>query len=358
MSSPLLEARGTGRIFGGGLFEKRRLVAVQDATLLIPDKQPLIVAVAGESGSGKTTLARLLLGILTPTTGSISFKGRDLRQLDRRTLQIFRRQVQAVFQDPFEVFNPFYRVDHTLAVPVAKFYPDLTRAQRRQRIEEDLQAVGLRPEDALGRYPHELSGGQRQRIMVARALIADPRVIVADEPVSMVDASLRATILDTLFRIHRERSISLVYITHDLTTAYQLSHTILIMYRGAVVEMGEVEKVIKAPSHPYTQLLVGSLPQPDPKSRWDEASDADPSRNEASVSAPETTTGEDIETEASQDTGGCAFAARCPHVMRRCREKSPPLLLTDPGRAAACYLYEEATILSEEQIAGLSHGGM
>ena len=364
MSAPLLEARSASRIFGGSLFEKRRLVAVQNATLLLPDNQPLIVAVAGESGSGKTTLARLLLGMLTPTTGSVRFKGQELCQLDRRTRQIFRRQVQAVFQDPFEVFNPFYRVDHTLVVPVSKFYPDLTRAQRRQRIEEDLQAVGLRPEETLGRYPHELSGGQRQRIMVARALLADPRVIVADEPVSMVDASLRATILDTLFRIHRERSISLIYITHDLTTAYQLSHTILIMYRGAVVEMGEVEKIIKAPHHPYTQLLVGSIPLPEPKRRWGETSDAAPKRDEAPVSATEpadastTTADEGIETEASRGTGGCAFADRCPHVMHRCREQPPPLLLTDPGRAAACYLYEEATILSEEQIAGLSHGGM
>ena len=127
------------------------------------------------------------------------------------------------------------------------FFPELSRAERRQRIEEGLQAVGLRPEETLGRYPHQLSGGQRQRIMVARALLLDPRVIVADEPVSMVDASLRATILETLSRIHRERGISLVYITHDLTTAYQLSHTILVMYQGAVVEVGDVEQVIKAP---------------------------------------------------------------------------------------------------------------
>ena len=362
MSPPLLEARSAGRIFGGGLFERRRLVAVREATLLVPDDQPLIVAIAGESGSGKTTLARLLLGMLTPSTGSIRFKGHELRQLDRRTRKIFRRQVQAVFQDPFEVFNPFYRVDHTLAVPVAKFYPDLTRAQRRQRIEEDLQAVGLRPEETLGRYPHELSGGQRQRIMVARALLAHPRVIVADEPVSMVDASLRATILDTLFRIHRERSISLIYITHDLTTAYQLSHTILIMYRGAVVEMGEVEKVIKAPKHPYTQLLVGSIPLPEPKSRWGAAAAADPGGDQSSVAATEpvdesSEAAKGLETAASRGTGGCAFADRCPHAMAHCREQSPPLLLTDPGRATACYLYEEAPSLSGEQIAALSHGG-
>ena len=339
MSPPLLEARSAGRIFGGGLFERRRLVAVREATLLVPDDQPLIVAIAGESGSGKTTLARLLLGMLTPSTGSIRFKGHELRQLDRRTRKIFRRQVQAVFQDPFEVFNPFYRVDHTLAVPVAKFYPDLTRAQRRQRIEEDLQAVGLRPDETLGRYPHELSGGQRQRIMVARALMLDPRVIVADEPVSMVDASLRATILESLDRVHRERGISLVYITHDLTTAYQVSRTLLVMYRGAVVEVGDVERVMREPKHPYTQLLVRSIPLPDPNRRWGGEQAARPA---ATASAP--------------DDSGCVFAGRCPHAMDACRQHQPPLLQTDPDRGAACLLYEDAQPLSIEQIAALSHG--
>ena len=371
MNAPLLEARGASRVFGGGLFKRHRIVAVQDATLLLPDDPPVIVAIAGESGSGKTTLARLLLGMLPPTGGAVRFRGRELRQLDRQTRQAFRRQVQAVFQDPFEVFNPFYRVDHTLAVPVAKFYPELSRAQRLQRIEEALHAVGLRPEETLGRYPHELSGGQRQRIMVTRALLVEPRVIVADEPVSMVDASLRATILETLFRIHRERGISLVYITHDLTTAYQLSHAILVMYQGAVVEVGDVEHVIKAPRHPYTQLLVSSIPLPDPKRRWDEVPDAESRLDEVPVSAPSAAAGSapaagggpetdpaadgGPETEANQ--GGCAFADRCPHVMSHCRQQRPPLLLTDPGRAAACYLYEGASLLSEEQVAELSHGG-
>ena len=350
MNAPLLEVRGARQVFGGGLLDQRRLVAVQNASLQIPDDQPVIVAIAGESGSGKTTLARLLLGMLTPTDGSIRFRGTEVQKLDKRARQAFRRQVQAVFQDPFEVFNPFYRVDHTLDVPVTKFYPNLSRAQCRERIEEGLEAVGLRPEDTLGRYPHELSGGQRQRIMVTRALLVEPRVIVADEPVSMVDASLRATILETLFRIHRERSISLVYITHDLTTAYQLSHTILVMYKGAVVEMGDVEQVIKAPRHPYTQLLVRSIPLPDPERRWGEDPDgAHPS--------PHSTSGTTKTIEESAHTEGCAFADRCPHVMSRCRRENPSLLLTDSGRAAACYLYEEATLLSEEEIAQLSHGG-
>ena len=215
MNAPLLEARGASRAFGGGVFDRQRIVAVADASLVIPEDDPVVVAIAGESGSGKTTLARLLLGILPPTSGAVRYQGTELRDLDAKARQTFRRQVQAVFQDPFEVFNPFYRVDHSLTVPIAKFFPELSRVERRQRIEEGLQAVGLRPEETLGRYPHQLSGGQRQRIMVARALLLDPRVIVADEPVSMVDASLRATILGDLvqhppgarhqYRVHHAR---------------------------------------------------------------------------------------------------------------------------------------------------------
>ena len=342
MRTPLLEARSASRTFGRGLFGPR-VAAVADASLVIPADDPVVVAIAGESGSGKTTLARLLLGILPPTGGSVRYRGAELRQLNAKARQTFRRQVQAVFQDPFEVFNPFYRVNHTLTVPIAKFFPALSRPQRRQRIEEGLQAVGLRPEETLGRYPHQLSGGQCQRVMVARALLLDPRVIVADEPVSMVDASLRATILETLARIHRERGISLVYISHDLTTAYQLSHTILVMYQGVVVEVGDVEQVIKAPKHPYTQLLVRSIPLPDAKRRWGQGTTEVALGGEEGAKIPST-------------PGGCAFAERCPQVMPRCRRQHPPLVQTDTGRAAACYLYEDAPVLSEEQVAGLSYG--
>ena len=360
MSAPLLEARQASRVFGGGLFDRRRTVAVAGASLVIPEDEPAVVAIAGESGSGKTTLARLLLGILPPTGGSVRYRGIELGDLDARTRKTFRRQVQAVFQDPFEVFNPFYRVDHSLATPVARFFPELSRAERRQRIEEGLQAVGLRPEETLGRYPHQLSGGQRQRIMVARALLLDPKVIVADEPVSMVDASLRATILETLFRIHRERGISLVYITHDLTTAYQLSRTILVMYQGEVVEVGGVEQVIKAPKHPYTQLLVGSIPLPDTRRRWGGEEGADGAETDA---AAEEGDGAETDAAAGEENGaspapggGCAFAGRCPHVMDRCRGQTPPLVRTDEDRAAACFLHEDAEVLSEEQVAALSHG--
>jgi peptide/nickel transport system ATP-binding protein len=173
--------------------------------------------------------------------------------MSRVSWRAFRRDVQVIFQDPYEVYNPFYRVDHVLTTPVSKFKLASTKAEARAVIEGALEAVGLRPEETLGRFPHQLSGGQRQRVMVARALLLRPRLILADEPVSMVDASLRATILASLHAMTLERGISIIYITHDLATAYQISENIVVLYRGSVAEAGAVELVVKRPEHPYTQ---------------------------------------------------------------------------------------------------------
>src|SRR5207249_4601278 len=175
---------------------------------------------------------------------------------------------QMIFQDPYEVYNPFYRVDHVLETPITEFKLAASPAARRALINESLRAVGLRPEETLGRYPHQLSGGQRQRIMVARAVLMRPRLIIADEPVSMVDASLRATILDSLRQLNQQYGMSIVYITHDLTTAFQISDDIIVLYRGSVAEAGEVDLVVRNPRHPYTQLLINSVPQPDPDHPW------------------------------------------------------------------------------------------
>jgi peptide/nickel transport system ATP-binding protein len=324
----LLEARNVGKVFGGGLFNRKQNVALASASLTIADDRPSIIAIAGESGSGKTTLARLLLGITRPTSGEIFYKGQNLQKLNGEKWRTFRREVQAVFQDPFEVYNPFYKVDHVLTTPIGKFYPKASARETRQRMEEALRAVGLRPEETLGRYPHQLSGGQRQRIMVARALLLKPRIVVADEPVSMVDASLRATILESLLNVHRQFGISLIYITHDLTTAYQLSETILMMYQGSVVEAGDVDLVIKDPRHPYTQLLIDSIPLPNPKLHWGQR-DIQP-RTPANGMQPNL---------------GCRFADRCPHVMDICRQTMPPLYQADPRRVVACYLYQESPVV-------------
>ena len=321
--TPLLEARNVGKTYGGGFLRRQQTVALQSASLTIEEETPTIIAVAGESGSGKTTLARLLLGMTPPTTGQILYKGHDLRQHDQAQGRIFRREVQAVFQDPFEVYNPFYKVDHALTTPIGKFFPGTSTAQSRRMIDDALHAVGLRPEETLGRYPHQLSGGQRQRVMVARALLLKPRVIVADEPVSMVDASLRATILESLLNAHDTLGISIVYITHDLTTAYQLSEHILMMYGGNVVESGDVDLVIKAPQHPYTQLLIDSIPLPNPKLQWGQREVKPRQRSGQEVAA------------------GCSFADRCPQVMDVCRTQTPPFIQTEGRRTVACYLYED-----------------
>jgi len=233
--TPLLEAREVTKSFGGGLLDRRHTVALRHFSLGLVEGRASVTAVVGESGSGKTTLARLLLGLLTPTEGQVAYRGRDLTAMSRAEWRIFRREVQAVFQDPYEVYNPFYQVDHVLTVPVAKFRLATSRAGARTLIEDALRAVGLRPDETLGRFPHQLSGGQRQRVMVARALLLRPRVILADEPVSMVDASLRATILGALRQMTLDLQIPVIYITHDVFQVHRLADRIVILENGRKV---------------------------------------------------------------------------------------------------------------------------
>lgn len=254
--------------FGGGLGGGSRKLALRGVSLGLPAGPPTILAVVGESGSGKTTLTRLLLGLLRPTAGAIRYAGQDIATMDRAAHARFRREVQAVFQDPFGAYNPFYPVDRMLLLPARRFGLAATRAEARVLAEAALAQVGLRPAETLGRYPHQLSGGQRQRLMVARALMLRPRVIIADEPVSMVDASLRATILQSLHALTVDHGISLLYVTHDLATAYQVADRVAVMQDGAVVEEGDAETVIHAPRHPYTQALVAAVPPPDPAISW------------------------------------------------------------------------------------------
>jgi peptide/nickel transport system ATP-binding protein len=262
-----------------------------------------------------------VLGFTAPTEGSIRFHGAEVGSLNRAQQGAFRKEIQAIFQDPYEVFNPFYRVEHVLYMVIRKFRLARGRADADALVRESLELVGLRAEDVLGKYSHQLSGGQRQRIMIARAFLLRPRLIVADEPVSMLDASLRGQVLEIMLRLKQEFGISIIYVTHDLSTAYQISDRIIVLYRGTTAEAGETQPVIEQPLHPYTQLLVQSIPIPDPAIRWGKPP---PSAYNAPESAPR----------------GCPFAARCPHVMDRCRQSAPPLRSVGATRAAACYLLD------------------
>jgi ABC-type oligopeptide transport system ATPase subunit len=266
--SNLLEIRNVTKVYQRGLLSPHAKVALKEFNLILPEDNPSILTVAGESGSGKTTLAMLVLGFITPTTGEILYRGKNITTLRGTERMAYRREVQAVFQDPFAVFNPFYTVDHLLTVPIKQFKLAKSGKDARNRMDEALTAVGLRPEDVLGRFPHQLSGGQRQRINVARALLLKPKLLIADEPVSMVDASLRANILESLKNLHRDHGVTIIYITHDLTTAYHVADTITVLYRGDVVEKGDVETVIRNPQHAYTRLLVDSIPWPNLDQKW------------------------------------------------------------------------------------------
>ena len=318
----LLEFNNVTMAFGGNRRNPDGVVALEGLDLIIRADEPRIIAIAGESGSGKTTLARLGLGMIEPTGGQIIYKGRELTAMSQDQRRDYRREVQAIFQDPFAVFNPFYTIDRLLLTPIRTFKLTRSRSQARSMMADALKKVGLRPGEVLGRYPHQLSGGQRQRIVVARSLLLQPKLIVADEPVSMIDASLRANILTKLKELRDEFGISLLYITHDLATAHQISDQIFILYRGRVVEVGDATSVIQHPQHPYTQLLVSSIPRPDPDNRW-----------QGTVEIPL------VELSPGGDRAGCLFRHRCPHAMPEC-ETTPPQYPGAHGQTVACYLYK------------------
>lgn len=266
--SDLMSFDAVSKTFGGGLFGRQKTRALCTCSFRLSGAEPQIVSVVGQSGSGKTTLARMILGFETPSAGAIRYQGTPLDRMDRTARRAYRREVQAIFQDPYGSFNPFYKVDRSLTLPLRNFGLAADHASMRQRMETASEAVGLDAGEVLGRFPHELSGGQRQRLMVARALMIEPRLLVADEPVSMVDASLRMTILGNLQRLKDQFGISVIYITHDLATAYHVSDYVLVLHKGRIVEAGAPEAVIRAPQHPYTRSLVDAIPWPDPDHHW------------------------------------------------------------------------------------------
>ncbi len=321
MPEPLLELKNVSKIYGD---PNSGVVALHDFSLTIDKDSPEIVTVAGESGSGKSTLCDLVLGFVRPTKGTIRFDGRDVGIASRADAGEHYREVQAVFQDPFSSFNPFYRVSHVFEAVLRNFRLATTDGEGRDMVEKGLNAVGLNGSDVLRKYPHQLSGGQRQRIMMARAYLVKPRLIVADEPVSMVDVSLRSSILDVMTKLRDEDGISFIYITHDLATAYQVGDRILMLYQGTLVEQGLASEVLSNPKHPYVRLLIDSVPRPDPGTRW-----------EGEVELP------DEGMQHLVRSTGCRFAPRCEHAMPECRSAFPPMLDVGPdGHRVSCILHK------------------
>ncbi len=324
-SAPLLETRALTRHFRiGNALSRKTLHAVDDVDLQIGRRE--IVALVGESGSGKSTVARLLAMVYRPTSGEIVFEGRSIRTLRRRAdVLAYRRAVPMVFQDPFSSLNPSYPISHGLLRTIALHRPELHRGRRRQAAVEVLEQVGLVPgETVLDRYPHELSGGQRQRVGFAQALAMRPKLIVADEPVSMLDVSIRIGLLNLMATLRAEAGVSILYITHDIASARYVSDRIAVMYAGHIVEIGPTESVLADPRHPYTQLLLDAVP--DPRAPLGVSSDSDigePPR----VVDPEP---------------GCRFRWRCPVAIERCATVDPILETVGPGQEAACHVAQQA----------------
>jgi ABC-type oligopeptide transport system ATPase subunit len=257
MSDLLLDVCQVSKTFTrGGLLSGQRIAAVKDVSFQLDAGRPEIFAIIGESGSGKTTLSRMILNIETPTSGKLLFDGVDLATIRTGAQRLaFMHKVQPIFQNPFESFNPLKRLDRYLFMTQRRFIAADRRVTSRTAVDDALHKVGLSLEEVSHRYPHELSGGQLQRVAIARALLANPKLIVADEPVSMIDASLRISIVNLFKTLRDDLDISIIYVTHDLATAYYASDRIMIMQKGSVVESGDARTVLNAPQHPYSRQL-------------------------------------------------------------------------------------------------------
>ncbi len=319
MSELLLEVKDVTKTFRiGGLVFGTELHALDHVSLSLDKQKPSIMSIVGESGSGKTTLAKLILKLHEPTAGDILLDGKSIYSKQNGVSELdYLRKVQPIFQNPFETFsarNPVesYLYDTALKLKIAK-----NKDEARDVIAAALASVGLDLNVAKGKYAHQFSGGELQRISIARGLIPRPKLIVADEPVSMIDASLRMNIVNLFLQLKETYNVSFLYITHDLSTAYYMSDFIGVMYRGNLVEYGSSDEILTNPQHPYTQLLLDSVPMVGSKWKRD-------------VKAP------DVELKEFQATA-CKFAGRCPFVRDICREAKPPMVKITPTREALCY---------------------
>lgn len=329
---PILEVRNLSKYFPvGSLLSKKQVHALESVSFSISRGQ--VVALVGESGSGKSTTARLVARLMPPTRGEIIFKGRDVLKTERRGASLhYRGEVQMIFQDPFGSLNPAHSIGHHLERPLRISRRATGWRQVRERIDELLATVGLTPvAEFAAKYPHQLSGGQRQRVAIARALAVDPKVILADEPISMLDVSIRMGVLNLMERLKEERGIGYLYITHDIASARYIGDKTLVLYAGHMVEGAASEELMSNPAHPYTRLLLSAVP--DPRARGARK-------------------GMDVRGEVPSlidPPPGCPFAPRCPHVMRICKEAMPGVEWVGPEHWVRCHLYgpgQQASVAS------------
>ncbi len=323
--APVLEVTRLGKHFsvGGGFFGKR-LRALHDVSFTIRRRE--VVALVGESGSGKSTIARLLARLMPPSEGKILFKGRDiLAEEPRRASLAYRAQVQMIFQDPFGSLNPIHTIGHHLERPLTLHGKVKGEAEMRARVHDLLSSVELHPAaDVAQKHPHQLSGGQRQRVAIARALAVDPELILADEPISMLDVSIRMGVLNLMDRFKEERGISYLYITHDLASARYIADRTMVMYGGQIVEGAPSVELLARPQHPYTQLLISSVPNPGGSMQ---------KPLDARAGAPQ----------LIDPPPGCPFAARCPKVMDVCRKEMPAVTHLETDHWVRCHLVGAAS---------------
>ncbi|HHC72222.1 MAG TPA: dipeptide ABC transporter ATP-binding protein [Thiotrichales bacterium] len=323
MTEPLLSVRDLQVHFSvlpqGGLFRKARTLRAVDGVSF--DLQPgETLGVVGESGCGKSTLARGILGLVPPAGGSVRLKGEELVGLSRREMRDRRRLMQMIFQDPLASLDPRMTVGQIIAEPLQTFEPRLGREARRQKVQEMMERVGLLP-NQINRYPHEFSGGQCQRIGIARALIVRPELIICDEPVSALDVSIQAQVVNLLMDLQREFGVALIFIAHDLSVVEHISHRVMVMYLGRVAELSDSDTLYQHPRHPYTRALIDAVPIPDPA--------IERAKREVSLRG-------DLPSPLDPPSG-CAFRTRCPKAHPRCADEVPILRELEPGRWVACH---------------------
>ena len=327
-AEPVLRVRGLVKHFPlrQGIVIKHRIGAVQAVDGVDLDVYPgETIGVVGESGCGKSTLARLLVGLETPTDGAVTVLGRDLVGSRGKALKSYRRDVQMIFQDPYTSLNPRMTVGDIIAEPFAIHPEVVPKAERAAQVRRLMSLVGLSPEH-IERYPHQFSGGQRQRIGIARGLALNPKLLICDEPVSALDVSVQAQVINLLQDLQTRLGIALIFIAHDLSVVRHISRRVAVMYLGRIVELGGQAAVYDNPQHPYTQALLSAVPIPDPAARGL----ANQIVLEGDPPSP------------ANPPSGCRFRTRCPHAMPVCSEERPPMRQVDAGQSVACHLYPAA----------------